>query len=113
MYRHPPARLILAIDVRQRLSVGVADAEAFGRLMTVLGGWKQRRSAITFGPQQGETHEAPGITRSNTNPKNGERLFISGAPSARPSLDAPIFFRLALHGRRRRVLDLDPMIDSA
>ena len=57
--------------------------------------------------------KAPGITRSNTNSKNGERLFISGAPPARPSLGAPIFFRLALHGRRRRVLDLDPMINSA
>jgi hypothetical protein len=41
------------------------------------------------------------------------RAVTSGTPPAHPSLGAPIFFRLALHGWRRRILDLEPMIDSA
>ncbi len=38
----------------------------------------------------------------------------SSSPTARyPSLTAPILFRFALHRRRRRVLDLEPVIDPS
>jgi hypothetical protein len=56
---------------------------------------------------------APGTTRANTNSKNGETLVISGTPPARPSLFPPIFLGLAPHRRRGRVLDLEPMVDTA
>jgi hypothetical protein len=57
--------------------------------------------------------KAPGITRSNTNWKNGVTWVISGAPPARPSLGAPIFFRLTPHGGCDRILDLEPVIEAA
>ena len=44
--------------------------------------------------------------------RSGAKL-ASGPLSARPPLTAPIFFRLTLHCRRRRVLDLEPVVDAS
>src|SRR5215469_9823912 len=51
-----------------------------------------------------KTTKAPGAIRTR-------RMARSGTP--RPSLTAPLLFDLTLHCRRRRVLDLEPMVDAA
>jgi hypothetical protein len=42
--RRPPSRLLLAIDVSERLPVGVADDEALGMLSNTKGGGKLHAS---------------------------------------------------------------------